>query len=248
MLLQTVPLWITETAPPHGRGVLSTLHAMMAAVGYLAAAYVGVGFFYYQNANGQQWRAPLAIGCLFPLVNLALMPILPESPRFLLTKEHTQRAWKVVERLRRTDDSSYESSHREFEEMKRQIELDRTLDSSWRVLLTRPSYRKRVLIACLTLSMIYSSGTLVVSSKPSTNATRLRQEKKLTSDSQTTVPFCSPPSGSAHQRLSFFKAASYLCHALLSGCQCCSLIECLEIKSLRGGCWLSVSLSLGKPQ
>lgn len=169
MLLISVPLWITEIAPPKGRGVLANIHAMMAVLGFLIASYVGVGFYYYQHGSGNQWRAPLAFACLPPILTLGFMTQLPESPRWLLTKGRTEQAWQIIERLHRTsDDPNGDYAHEEFEQMKTQIALDRTLDSSWKILLTRRSYRKRVLIACALLSFIYSSGTLVISSAFST--------------------------------------------------------------------------------
>ena len=164
MLLITVPLWIMEVSPPKGRGAMGQIHAWMAVIGYLLAAYVGVGFYYYQKGSGNQWRAPLAFQCLPPIITLALQPLLPESPRWLLAHDQTERAWKVVERLHRTaDDPNCDYARAEFLQMERQMRLDNSLDSSWRILWTRPSYRKRALIACFLLSAIYSSGTLTIS-------------------------------------------------------------------------------------
>ena len=170
MLLTSVPLWVTEIAPPKGRGALSNIHGLMAVIGYLIATYVGVGFYYYQKGSGQQWRAPLAFACLPPLITLAIIFAfkLPESPRYLLANGQSNQAWNIVESMHRSShdpDSSY--ARAEFLEMERQLELDKSLDSSWRILVTRPSYRKRALIACALLTFIYSSGTLTVSSKGS---------------------------------------------------------------------------------
>ncbi|KAI9743682.1 MAG: hypothetical protein M1818_002998 [Claussenomyces sp. TS43310] len=135
----------------------------MAVFGYLLASYVGVGFYYYKGQNNQ-WRAPLAFACLPPLVTLAFSVRIPESPRWLLAKGQYDKAWAIVDALHRTpDDPNGDYARAEFEQMKRQLDLDRSLDSSWRILLTRPSYRKRVLIACALLSFIYSSGTLTIS-------------------------------------------------------------------------------------
>jgi len=168
MLLITVPLWIMEVSPPEGRGVLGNIHGFMGTTGYLLASYTGVGFYYYQAGSGQQWRAPLALACLPPIVTLCIVPFLPESPRWLLAKGRAERAYKIVERLHRTsDDPNHLYAKTEFLQMEKQLELDNSLDSSWRILFTRPSYRKRVLIACSLLAFIYSSGTLSVSSKSS---------------------------------------------------------------------------------
>jgi len=164
MLLISVPLWITEVAPPRGRGVLANIHGLMAVFGYLIASYVGVGFYYYQNGSGNQWRAPLAFACLPPLITLGFLVKVPESPRWLLSKDRADQAWKIVEELHRTsDDQNASYARAEFVQMRTQLDLDRSLDSSWRIILIRPSYRKRALIACALLSFIYSSGTLSIS-------------------------------------------------------------------------------------
>jgi MFS family permease len=144
--------------------VLANIHGLMAVFGYLIASYVGVGFYYYQGGSGNQWRAPLAFACLPPLITLGFLWKLPESPRYLLSKDQNERAWKVVESLHRSsDDPDSLYARKEFLQMKRQHELDRSFDSSWKIMFTRPSYRKRVLIACALLSFIYSSGTLSIS-------------------------------------------------------------------------------------
>lgn len=164
MLLIAVPLWITEIAPPASRGVMCNIHAVCATLGYLLAAICGLGFYYYQNGSGNQWRAPLAFGCLFPLITLALIPFTPESPRWLLTKDRTDEARTIIERLHHSPhESSTAFAATEFAQMRSQLEREKTLDGSWRILFTRPSYRRRAFIAAGLLSMIYSSGTLVVS-------------------------------------------------------------------------------------
>jgi MFS family permease len=166
MLLISVPLWIIEVVPPGGRGVFGNIHGLMAVVGYLLASYVGVGFYYYQHGSGNQWRAPLAFVALPPLVALIFMPWVPESPRWLLVKGQPERAWKIVEDLHRSsDDPEGNYAKEEFRQMQAQIELDSRLDGSWKILVTRPSYRKRALIACSLLTFIYSSGTLTISSE-----------------------------------------------------------------------------------
>lgn len=165
MLLMSVPLWITEIAPPEGRGVLASIHGVAATCGYVLASYTGVGF-YYLNGHGNQWRGPLALACLFPIITLCLLPLLPESPRYLLAKGREDEAWGIIQRLHRTrDDPDSLYARKEFVQLQKQYDLDSSLDSSWKILLTRPSYRRRVLIAGSVLPFLYSSGTLSISSE-----------------------------------------------------------------------------------
>lgn len=167
-LLAAVPLWIIEVTPPTHRGILANIHGMMCTFGYVIASYAGVGFYYYQQGSGRQWRAPLAFVCLPPLVTILLIAIvrLPESPRWLLKQGKEEQALLVVQRLRQVEGhGNTQEVELEFLTMKNQLEMDKFLDSSWVTLIKRPSYRKRGLIACSLLSFIYSSGTLTISSK-----------------------------------------------------------------------------------
>lgn len=182
MLLISVPLWITEVAPPKGRGIMANIHALMAVLGYVLASWVGVGFFFYQNGSRNQWRAPLAFACLPPLITLGFTFVVPESPRYLLMRDRHDEALKILRSLHHN--SKENNDHYavgEYQQMKQQHDLDRSLDSSWRILVTRPSYRKRVLIACSLLTFIYSSGTLTVSSK-CTNPLFYQQDKLIFPD------------------------------------------------------------------
>jgi hypothetical protein len=165
MLLVSVPLWITDFAPPDSRGILATVHAVMATVGYMLAAWIGVGFFYLETTN--KWRGPLALACLPPLLNLAALLFVPESPRYLLMREMNTRARDVL--IARYVDPTAEQdtlqmADNEFMRISSQLVHDRSLDSSWQSIFVRPSYRRRALISCSLLAFLYSSGTLTISS------------------------------------------------------------------------------------
>ncbi|KAF2816821.1 general substrate transporter [Mytilinidion resinicola] len=163
MLMNSIPLWITEFVPPYHRGALSNIHAAMINIGYLVSSYVGVGFYYYTGGSGNQWRAPLALGCLFPLITLAVMPFIPESPRYLLTKDKIDEAWDIVREMHSSsDDPNHEFATVEFYQMKKQLEIDSRLDSSWIGMLRRPSYRKRLYISSSLLVLLYCTGTLTI--------------------------------------------------------------------------------------
>lgn len=49
--------------------------------GYVLAAWVGVGSFYFSNAQ-LNWRFPLSLQVLWPLLLLCSVSWLPESPRW----------------------------------------------------------------------------------------------------------------------------------------------------------------------
>ena len=166
MLYLTCPLWVTELSPAKGRGVLAGVVALGGVIGYIVASYIGVGFFYFETTTSSQWRGPLAIGCLFPLLLTFTIPWLPESPRWLLHSDHSDRAWEIVRDLHtRKDDPNHDFAEAEYYQMRKQHDLNSSFDSSWVEILRRPSYRKRALVAFSLPVMLFSTGDLVVASK-----------------------------------------------------------------------------------
>ena len=158
-----VPLWIAEISPQNSRGILASMHAVMSGTGYTVSAYVGVGFYYYTPGSGTEWRPPLALVCVWPLINLAVMAFLPESPRYLITKDKDDAALAILQKVHKSkDDPEHEFAKAEFYQIKMQEHLDRTLSTSWGEVLKRPSYRKRMLIAMSLTVFINSCGDLVI--------------------------------------------------------------------------------------
>src|ERR1700761_9566868 len=83
-----IPLYQSEIAPPRIRGFLVGMHGVLICVGYALASWVGLGF-YFVNASGAQWRLPLAIQCVPPLLLVLGVMFLPETPRW-------RKCWRLV--------------------------------------------------------------------------------------------------------------------------------------------------------
>jgi hypothetical protein len=129
--------------------------------GVAVASYIGMGF-YFSNNIVAQWRAPMGIPLFAPILILSILPFLPESPRYLLLKERVDEARRVYDRLNQGPAEFNEWHEEEFQQMQQQAAHDRLLDQSWMVLLTRSTYRKRVLYACLITCLNQSTGVLVI--------------------------------------------------------------------------------------
>lgn len=56
LLSATIPIWMAEVVPAKNRGLLVDMHGAMYVFGYMAAAWVGYGFYYLDSPNA--WRAP----------------------------------------------------------------------------------------------------------------------------------------------------------------------------------------------
>ncbi len=94
-----VPMYISEMSPPQIRGSMTSLNQLGVTVGILVA-YV-VDYFFAASSN---WRAMFAVGLIPSIVLLVGMILMPESPRWLISKRRVQQATKVLQEVRGTPD------------------------------------------------------------------------------------------------------------------------------------------------
>ena len=134
----------------------------MLGLGYTTANYFGLAFYYDSNTT-IGWRAPLGLQLIFPILIFALLPLLPESPRYLLMIDKTKQAWVVIERLHKDPhDPDDEFAHGEFYQMAQQAAFDWTTIYTWWEIFIRPSYRKRTLFGINYLCLTQSTAVLVI--------------------------------------------------------------------------------------
>ena len=92
---------------------------------------MGLAFF-YTGYGEAQWRAPLGIALIFPVLMVLLCFIVPESPRYLLMKGRVEEARVITYKLHHMkNDPDDEFARGEFFQMSKQAEIDRTLDPGW---------------------------------------------------------------------------------------------------------------------
>jgi len=108
----------------------------------------------------------MGLQMFFPSALICGLWWMPESPRWLLTKERADEAWTIVKRLHANpNDTSDRFAETEFYQMRKQIEIDRTYKTSYYEIFRRPSYRKRALITMFMTYSLMSSGVLVINSR-----------------------------------------------------------------------------------
>ena len=97
---QVSPLYIAEVAPKSVRGKLVSFFDLFINVGILAGYIVGyvVGTL-LDMGTGPAWRLMLGLGALPPGLILLALPLMPESPRYLVASGQHERAWAVLQRL-----------------------------------------------------------------------------------------------------------------------------------------------------
>lgn len=164
VILASVPVWIAELSPPRLRGLLSDIHAVMMMTGYTLACYMGLGFYFVKGSN--QWRGPIALQMVLPVIILSGLYWMPESPRFLLSKDRSEEARSVLLRMHSgPDDPDHEVARREFYQIKKQIRLDAQFETSYWSIIKKSSMRRRLAMTVFLEFALMSSGILVILSE-----------------------------------------------------------------------------------
>ncbi|KAF9637735.1 putative sugar transporter stl1 protein [Lasiodiplodia theobromae] len=94
----TIPTYQAECSKSTNRGLLICIEGGVIAFGTMIAYWTDYGCSY--GSQDLSWRFPITFQCLFGLVVAIAMIGLPESPRWLLTKDRHEDAIKVIAALR----------------------------------------------------------------------------------------------------------------------------------------------------
>lgn len=93
-----VPMYISEIAPLNLRGGLGTVNQLAVTIGLLLSEILGIKQIL---GTDEGWPLLLGLAVCPALLQLALLPVCPESPRYLLiTKQWEEEARKALRRLR----------------------------------------------------------------------------------------------------------------------------------------------------
>ena len=168
LMVTVTPMYLSEISSPRRRGWLVGHHAIFLVFGYMLASWIGYAVYFASN-QAFGWRFPLGFQIVPPLVLLAGTPCLPQSPRWLVSRNRHDEAWAELRRLRRcpSDDPADAVAREELREIQDQIALDRQKLSAWggnpwRAVLSKRSYQKRMLIGFLTQWGAEFGGPLII--------------------------------------------------------------------------------------
>ncbi|XP_053723913.1 solute carrier family 2, facilitated glucose transporter member 1 [Synchiropus splendidus] len=138
-----VPMYVGEVSPTSLRGALGTLHQLGIVVGILIAQIFGLESI---MGNASYW--PLLLGLIFipAVIQCILLPMCPESPRFLLiNKNEEDKAKTVLKKLRGTSDVSMDMQEMKEESRQMMREKKVTIPELFR----SPLYRQPLLVAVI---------------------------------------------------------------------------------------------------
>ncbi|KAK5129785.1 hypothetical protein LTR08_002805 [Meristemomyces frigidus] len=98
MNTSTVPTWQSETSKSHRRGQMVMIEGSLIVFGVMLSYWLDLGFSFLEPST-ISWRFPIAFQIILALFILALIPGLPESPRWLVLKGRDEEAIRVLAAL-----------------------------------------------------------------------------------------------------------------------------------------------------
>ncbi|KAJ8384276.1 hypothetical protein AAFF_G00207370 [Aldrovandia affinis] len=138
-----VPMYVGEIAPTALRGALGTLHQLGIVVGILMAQVFGMDSI---MGSPSLWPVLLGFTVIPALLQCAILPFCPESPRFLLINRNEEnKAKSVLKKLRGVTDVS--ADMQEMKEESRQMMREKKVTIP--ELFRSPTYRQPIFIAIM---------------------------------------------------------------------------------------------------
>ena len=145
------PLYISECAPKHLRGSLTTLFNL-AVVGGQVFASVICGLFSYLPAS-YNWRLMLAFGAIPALIQMVGFMTLPYSPSWLVIKNRKDEAKQVLRDIRQEPPTPEGQEDPVVTELNEIVEEHETAKEGehvtlWKLWTTNPPVRRAMILGC----------------------------------------------------------------------------------------------------
>ncbi|XP_071331246.1 solute carrier family 2, facilitated glucose transporter member 1a [Trachinotus anak] len=138
-----VPMYVEEISPTSLRGALGTLHQLGVVIGILMAQIFGIESI---MGNASLWPLLLGFTLLPAVLQCVLLPLCPESPRYLLINcNEESKARSILMKLRGTDDVS--DDMQEMREESQQMKREKTVTIA--ELFRSPMYRQPIFVAIM---------------------------------------------------------------------------------------------------
>lgn len=140
ILLQAVPLYLSEMSLPKHRGAISNGFQMSLGIGFLTANLVN--YRTQKIEQGWGWRISLSVVAIPASVLTLGALFLPDTPNSIIQRSHNpDKARKTLQKIRGTDDVQTE-----LDDLIAATEVSKTMKNPYRNILTR-NFRPQLVMA-----------------------------------------------------------------------------------------------------
>ncbi|KAH8810647.1 MFS transporter [Xylogone sp. PMI_703] len=139
------PVYASEISPPNIRGRVGALFALNISLSNCFTTWFGLGMSFVRGTAG--FRVLYGLQLIPGVLMLVGSLWMPESPRWLALVDRYDQCLAVLKKIHGDDTSTSDSFYaREFHQIKAQIELEKSERLGIWDIITKPSYRRRVLL------------------------------------------------------------------------------------------------------
>lgn len=116
------PLLLTELCHPQHRGRVTAIYNCLWHAGSILCAWLTFGTM--RISNQWCWRAPTLVQGVFSMIQLAFIWWVPESPRWLISKDRTEEALSILTKYHANGHADDPTVQFEYAEIKETLRLE----------------------------------------------------------------------------------------------------------------------------
>ena len=151
-----------ELGHPKERQFLGSMFNAFYSVGALLGA--GIVFQTLQIQSNWSWRLPSILQAAPSLIQAVTVFAIPESPRWLVSKDRQEEALELLIKYHAEGDASNPLPHAEFAEIKKALEIENEgRKRGWLELFQSPAMRRRTLVSGMLGVFCQFSGNALIS-------------------------------------------------------------------------------------
>ena len=141
----SAPLLLTELCHPQHRGVVTAIYNTTWHVGAIIATWTT--YCTFQIGNDWSWRAPSLMQALPSVIQLTALWLVPESPRWLVSKDRPEAALRVLARYHANGDERDPLVQFQYSEIRETIALEKTVAThGWAEMIATKGNRHRLFL------------------------------------------------------------------------------------------------------
>ncbi|OLN89795.1 Lactose permease 30 [Colletotrichum chlorophyti] len=160
-IIASCPILLTELAHPRHRAFVVAAFGSLFFIGSIIVSWTAFGTTHLHDQ--WSWRVPTILQIIAPALQLPLMLLVPESPRWLVCQNRSHEAKQLLIRFHGNGDPDNTVVSEQYEEIYRAIRVNyQSKATGWAAWLCGPGNRRRLLLVVASTMFAAWCGSSIV--------------------------------------------------------------------------------------